>query len=143
MLETENAERAVDLQSIPVFARNTTKLTNDVIESGGEPIKESPEYEYEFSCTIDGHCSFIGLYDSNDVSACERITHRPVKAEEIAYSDTGNGFINDNFGLSYTFTKQHFKRSWESYADIKAGVKLEAKQQRRKTPTAADVLASL
>jgi hypothetical protein len=70
-----------------------------------------------------------------------RVTHRPLKHEDISYSDTGNGFIVDCYGLKMTFTKQPYVKSWETYADIKAGVEYE--KRSKKQQTAADILAGL
>jgi hypothetical protein len=146
----------LNLLDIPILKRGTI-LGASIIKSGepsscdtppttGIPDDTPPKYEYEFSSTHDGRPSFAYLYDTSDVSACERITHRPVKHEDISYSDTGNGFVVDGDGNKFTFTKQIFQRSWETHADIKAGVEYEAAQLRRKPKhqsTAADILASL
>lgn len=106
-------------------------------------IEEQVKYEYEFSCSVDGRCNFIHLVDTGDVSACERVTHRPIHPGDISYSTTGNGFVTDCYGLKLTFTKQAYENSWETHADIKAGVEYEKKQARRTAPSAADILASL
>jgi hypothetical protein len=138
---------AMNLSDIPVF--NTVKTTQPCVEPSscettpttGVPDVTLGYYEYEFSCSVDGRCSFIHLVDSDDVSACERVTHRPLKHEDISYSGTGNGFIVDCYGLKMTFTKQPYVKSWETYADIKAGVEYE--KRSKKQQTAADILAGL
>jgi len=69
------------------------------------------------------------------------MVHRPLKPEDITYSETGNGFITDSLGLKLTFTKHPYERSWSTHADIKAGVKLE--KSKVHTASAADILAEL
>jgi hypothetical protein len=67
--------------------------------------------EYEFTNLWKGCLYCVHLYDTDDVSACERVLNRPVRREEISYSDTGNGFIVDE-EFKYTFQKSPFQRTF-------------------------------
>lgn len=104
----------VNAEAVPVPSINLAsvdiamKSTNDKPKDGGDVEK----FEYEFSNCYHGRISFITLWDTTDLSACERLTHRPLKIEDIIYSSTGNGFVTDNYGLEYTFTKQPYKSSY-------------------------------
>lgn len=139
------------LSEIPLLPTSTSAERSTSTLSSSEPSScESEEviegkFEYEFSLCFEGCLCFVHLYDTNDLSACERVIHRPVKAEEITYSpSTGNGFVGDDV-FRYTFTKQPYKRTWTTYADIKTGVEYEntvAKTQRKHKMTADDILSS-
>ncbi len=96
-----------------------------------------PKYEYEFSLCFDGCLCFVHLYDTSDVSACERVIHRPVKPEEITYSATGNGFVVDE-SFKYTFTKEPYKRTWKNEVVYENTIG----RPQQKHQTAEDVLAS-
>lgn len=97
------------------------------------------KFEYEFTNLWDGCLYSVYLYDTSDVSACERVLNRPVKAEEISYSDTGNGFVVDG-EFKYTFHKNPYKRLFAP------PISVDAKLRRRQSisvRTADDIIASL
>ena len=134
-------QKAFELSDIPHFT-----TTNQELPSFGEPSscttqpsnptsEETTEYEYEFSCLYNGHLSFVGIFDSNDISACERLLHRPVDPSEITYSSTGNGFVKDE-EFKFTFTKRPFERSVVE-EEPRTSVRLSRFQE------AADILANL
>jgi hypothetical protein len=114
---------------------------------------EPPQYEYEFSNYYGGVLHFVHLWDTTDISACERVCHRPLTQADITYSNTGNGFVKDKYDLEYTFKKSPYERSWR-HTEISAGTELETDSRegearnRRITrasssPTADNILASL
>lgn len=113
----------------PVCSTNQDELKEEIVEG---------KFEYEFSCLFDGALCFVHLFDTNDVSACERILHRPVRAEEITYSEaTGNAFIEDA-PFKYTFTKEPYKRTWTH-----AVTHTNTVGRSKATQTASDILSSL
>lgn len=144
------------LSDIPLLGSTESALKTKESLSSSEPssCEESVnheeivegKFEYEFSCLFDGALCFVHLYDTSDVSACERVVHRPVRPNEITYSPTtGNGFVEDP-PFKHTFTKQPYKRTWTTPIDIKAGVRHEntvARRQAKHVGTAEDILSSL
>jgi hypothetical protein len=99
---------------IPVFSGSKTKTepSPSTEPSSWSPstVDEPTKWEYEFS-NFDGAGGYICiLWDTNDVSACERVVHRPLTEADITYSQSGNGFVNDGT-LRYTFTKLIYQRS--------------------------------
>lgn len=104
------------LLEIPVFNRSgETKIEPTPVStepSSWSPLTDDgpPKYEYEFSNHDNGGGYFVCLWDTSDVSACERIVHRPLKPEDITYSSTGNGFVQDG-DIRYTFTKSPYQRT--------------------------------
>jgi hypothetical protein len=134
MQETTNAESVENLPEPTGSVPNTSKPTGPETEGGGEPTK----WEYEFSTCHDGRVMFIGMWDTSDVSACERLMHRPLKPEDITYSpETGNGFVVDCYDNKYTFKKSPIFRTveWPEFEDMR--------QPTRKVPDVMDILASL
>lgn len=129
-----------DLSDIPHFTTSSKSPTNPTLST--EPSSWSPstdegpvKYEYEFSNHDNYNGYFVCLWDTNDVSACERIVHRPLSAADITYSPSGNGFVQDG-DIRYTFTKSPYQRS-AILPNLKAGA---AREKRR---SADDILASL
>lgn len=111
---------------------------------------EEQKYEYEFSFRYEGRPSFVTLWDTNDVSACQRAMCQNVEAQDIVISkETGNGFVRDSKGGTWTFHKEPYKSSWETSSDIRAGVEADLSEQpvKRRTPKpipdASDILAGL
>jgi hypothetical protein len=125
----------MNLQDIPLITPKKQSPVEHVPWTPSSP-DEPPQYEYEFSNWHRGVLYFVHLWDTTDISACERVCHRPLTQADITYSESGNGFVKDKYDLEYTFKKQVYKRS-VVLPDIKSGVRLEKGQ------TAADILASL
>jgi hypothetical protein len=114
----------MSLSAIPFFTPSKFQSPSppSISPSSSEPsLCEEGKYEYEFSLLWDGHLYFVYLYDTSDVSACERLLHRPVKQDELSYSDTGNGFVVDE-EFRYTFKKNPYKRTYMA-PDRKVDVK--------------------
>ena len=104
---------ALNLSAIPLFKSGTRVATESSTDT---PFMvpssfDDGKIEYEFTNLWEGCLYCIHLYDTSDVSACERILHRPVRPEEISYSDTGNGFIVDE-EFRYTFQKSPYRRTF-------------------------------
>lgn len=153
--------KGLNLSDIPHFSQSTTPTASkNPSISSMEPVscegwdqptvEPSPDtnvevvegrFEYEFTNLWDGCLYSVYLSDTSDVSACERVLNRPVTAEELSYSDTGNGFVVDG-EFKYTFHKSPYKRISASIPQPS----YEAKMNRRqsiKVRTADDILAEL
>jgi hypothetical protein len=137
--------KAFELSEIPVFTTASKSPTNPMssMEQSlcttttlNPESDETTKHEYEFTFLYENHLSCVHLYDTSDVSACERVLHRPVKPEEITLSESGNGFIVDG-DFRFTFTKNPYKRT---YIEVKP---TEKPKRRMEPQSAADVLAGL
>jgi hypothetical protein len=89
--------------------------------------------EYEFTCiATDSKPMFIGLWDTDDLSACQRVAAQKFGRDEIVYdSETGIGFFNTVDGLRWCFKKKPVIRAVGPFNQINEG------------KTAEDILASL
>ena len=143
MLSETSAEPVANLPvAATVSAQDTTKPISPVADGGGEDT--TPMWEYEFSTYSQGRVMFIGMWDKSDVSACERLLHRPIKSEEITYSETGNGFVVDEYGNRFTFQRKPYFRTveWPDLGDMIADSK-PAKQESAKpvSPPKATIMS--
>ena len=136
MQETTDVEPVANPQSPTGSAENTFKPTEPEAVGGGEPT----EWEYEFSTCADGRVMFIHLWDRTDLSACERLMHRPIVETDITRSPTGNAFVTDSYGNKYTFHRSPIERSYTcpDLGDLKA-----AETTRRPAINVMDILASI
>lgn len=100
------------------------------------------EYEYEFTCIFtDNKPMFVGLWDADDLTACQRVAAQNFGPEEIVYNEkTGIGFFSTVDGLRWCFKKQPVYRSIGPINPI--GL-VDDKPLRKVTQTAEDILASL
>lgn len=122
---------AMNLSAIPVLRPSTKEPLQET--SPTEPVSlDDGKLEYEFTNLWQGCLYCVHLYDTDDLSACERVLNRPVKPEELSYSNTGNGFIVDD-EFKFTFKKAPFQRT---FTNIRVK---EAPQGM----SAEDILASL
>jgi hypothetical protein len=70
------------------------------------------EYKYEFSFMWEGRLHFVHLWDTNDLSACQRVCCLPVQSHHVTYDDTTkNGFFIDDQLTAYAFKKEPYKLS--------------------------------
>jgi hypothetical protein len=139
MQEERSAEPVASQNTATGSVGNISLLTKPEVGSGGENTKE---WEYEFSTCADGRAMFIGLWDTSDVSACERLMHRPMTADEIAYSkETGNGFCEDKYGNRYTFFKREVIE--RSYSRPDPGDMREEETPTKTGRSVMDILASI
>jgi hypothetical protein len=147
----EQRNTGMSLLDIPIFPKRTSDpvstektLTSQPSEQSlceePENPNEPPKYEYEFTNLWDGCLYSVYLYDTNDLSACERVLNRPVESSELSYSQCGNGFVVDG-EFKYTFCKNPFRRIAASIVQPS----FESKINRRtsiKVRTAEDILSS-
>lgn len=105
----------LNLSAIPLLKPTSLTPTSSHTEQStsltAPPSFDDGKLEYEFTNLWEGCLYCVHLYDTDDVSACERVLNRPVKPEEISYSNTGNGFILDD-EFKYTFQKSPFQRTF-------------------------------
>src|SRR5215813_5926059 len=129
-------------------APSTLTPTVPEVVTGGA-VTEQPTYEYEFSLQTYGSIMFIHLWDTNDKSACERVTNRNLEGQDINYNpETGNGFIDDCFGNHLTFRKKVEKRSFThpDFGNLNTEepiptdwfARLQAGRRRKPQPQSAD-----
>ena len=139
----ETVEPAVNLATVDgASVSDISKPTDAEAESGGESTK----WEYEFSTYSQGRVMFIGMWDSSDVSACERLLHQPMKPGDITYSpETGNGFVVDEYGNKFTFKKKPYHRTveWPDFGDMKAEGKPTPAPSKPRVMSVEELLAGI
>lgn len=96
-------------------------------------------------CPVGGTPLFVTLWDTDDLSACQRACACNLSREQIVYSETGNGFfkVRDE---DWCFRKEPYQRSWGPHNEVeKFEIKQTAlpKRHQFKIPTADEILASL
>jgi hypothetical protein len=130
----------MNLQEIPVLPRNGKPAVSSVPLAPSHS-ERAMKYEYEFSFRWpNGTPAFVHLWDTNDLSACQRASASHVT--EINYSqETGNGFFTVD-DATWCFKKEPYERTWGPHNEVSA--EGEAPERTTKKPqTADDILASL
>ena len=142
-LPTQKVE-GLNLLDLPVFTRSRTVTPVESSFSAPRSYDDGKVvFEYEFTCIFtDSKPMFIGLWDTDDLSACQRVSAYNMDREEIVYNkESGIGFFSSPDGLRWCFKKQVFDRSIGPFNNIVAD-DLDKPKTRAKE-TAEDIIAGL
>src|SRR5438105_585032 len=122
---------------------NETESNGPLVQPEPFRVAEPQKFEYEFSFMWEGKPHFCTLWDTDDVSAAERVLCHPVKREDIQVSPTGNHFVVDKDGTHWVFKKEPYNKSFV-LPELKPDLSELTPTRRTKQPqTADDILASL
>jgi hypothetical protein len=129
---------ASSLLDIPCFTPRVHETSTESSLCAPDRIEKELTFEYEFTIYVGGTPLFVSLWDTNDLSACQRACACNVTGDQITYSETGIGFfrVRDE---DWCFKKQPYQRTWQLHNKVE-----EPKPIRKSSPTTTDaILATL
>ncbi len=93
---------------------SSTKIANDLSLQMDDP-KTNLRKKYEFSYLYQGEIHICTLWDTNLLSACERVLCEPVSSERIQTSKSGNHFLVSTNGTHWAVKISPWMDSTKTY----------------------------
>lgn len=137
--------RGINLLDIPVLRPSKTESSSNRQDlSFSAPLSyDDGKVEYEFTCiATDSTPMFVGLWDTDDLSACQRVSACKMDRDEIVYDQsTGVGFFKTVDGLRWCFRKSPIQRTAGPFNLLDA--RGDEEKTTKSKATADDIIASI
>lgn len=135
--------KGIDLLGIPHFTSQVERTSQTSSMAPPLCIESEETFEYEFTCIFTNTTPmFIGMWDNDDLSACQRVSACNLDKEEITYNtETGMGFFTTSDGLRWCFKKLPAHRSIGPFHPI-GEMETRSRKVVQTSPITADEILS-